>query len=151
MDDNEKLTSILRHIKRVEDNCNHLAKALQKENFHLALKLIKLGRIHDASKLDVFEFRYLHKGEKNFEEALKNHHERNPHHPEYWNGGGIHAMPDEYIAEMVCDCVARGQEFGTDTRVWFRDSATKKYFFTMEDECGKLIQKYLDLLLSKPF
>jgi hypothetical protein len=52
---------------------------------------------------------------------------------------------------MVCDCAARSSEFGTDVRVWFSSNATKKYNFTMEDSTGLLIQKYLDLLLEKPF
>lgn len=150
----ERLNAIIRHIKRVEDNCNLLARKMKDENFEFAVKLIQLGRIHDASKFDSFEFNYLGNYEKKkpveFYEALKKHHSKNPHHPEYWTGG-IHAMSNVFIAEMVCDCLARGQEFGTDTRKWFREEATKKYEFTMDDEVGILVEKYLNLLLTEPF
>lgn len=152
---NEKhLNTVIRHIKRVEDNCNHLAKKFMDTDPEFSIKLIQLGRIHDASKFDAFEFNYLGNFEKNkpveFAEALKKHHSKNPHHPEYWISG-IHSMSDVYLAEMVCDCVARGQEFGTDTREWFTVEATKKYGFQIEDRVGKTIMKYLDMLLTKPF
>lgn len=143
---NSKLNNIIRHIKRVEDNCNQLAKKLPQP---MALKLIRLGRIHDASKLEPFEFEHLHEDSPLFQDALSKHRTGNPHHPEYWSS--IHQMPDEYLAEMVCDCAARAQEFGTDIIEWFRNSATKKYQFTFEDECGKKIKKYLDLLLIPKF
>lgn len=160
--DEKKLNTIIRHIKRVEDNCNFLARKLMKIEPDFARKLIQLGRIHDASKFDIFEFKHLGNFEvvkpPEFFEALKIHHSKNPHHPEYWeydnplNGlNGIHLMPNVYIAEMVCDCHARGQEFGTDTRVWFNTQATKKYGFSMEDRIGQLITKYLDLLLTPSF
>lgn len=150
----EQLNIVIRHIKRVEDNCNLLARKLMDSEPEIALKLIQLGRIHDASKFDEFEFKWLGNYEPakppQFFEALKIHHSKNPHHPEHWKGG-IWEMPDVYIAEMVCDCHARGQEFGTDTRVWFKTQATVKYGFWMDDRVGKLITKYLDLLLSPIF
>lgn len=150
MDKQEQLTTIIRHIKRVEDNCNLIAKKIQGENFTLALKLIQQGRIHDASKLDMFEFFNLHKESKHFEYAKQIHHRGNRHHPEYWKDG-IHEMPEQFIAEMVCDCVARSQDFGTDVRKWFYEEATLRYNFTMQDKCGQLIEKYLNLLLTEPF
>lgn len=141
-----KLSSILRHIKKVEDNCNLLARRLPEE---LALKLIRLGRIHDASKLEFFEFNHLHSDSPLFDVALKQHRKKNPHHPEYWES--IHHMPDEYLAEMVCDCVARAQEFGTDARIWFERHGTDRYGFEMTDDCGKKIRYYLELLLTPSF
>jgi hypothetical protein len=150
----EKVNTILRHIKRVEDNCNLLAKKIMDDDVEFATGLIKLGRLHDVSKFDNFEFTYLGNYETTkppeFRIALKIHHSKNPHHPEHWTGG-IYSMDDIYIAEMVCDCVARGQEFGTDTRKWFEEEATEKYNFSMDDRVGLLIQKYLNLLLSEPF
>lgn len=139
-------------MRLVEDNCNKLARKLQDENFYLALKLIQLGREHDVSKFDFYEFNNLNSeaDPAAFKVALSVHHIKNKHHPEHWIHG-VKSMPDEYLAEMVCDCVARGQEFGTDTRKFFTEDATKKYNFTLEDECGKKIMKYLDLLLTKPF
>ena len=150
----KNLNTIIRHIKRVEDNCNLLAGKLMDTDSELGRKLIQLGRIHDASKFDDFEFKWLGNFEAvkppEFFEALKIHYSKNPHHPEYWKGG-VMEMPEEYIAEMVCDCLARGQEFGTDTRIWFKTQATVKYDFWMEDRVGQLITKYLDLLLPTPF
>jgi hypothetical protein len=150
MSDPEYLQSIIRHIKRVEDNCNRLAMSLQSEDFSFALRLVQRGRVHDASKFDSFEFYHLRDSSERFKEALWCHHRINSHHPEY-HDDGIHQMRELDIAEMVCDCLARGQEFGTDTRQWFTEVATKRYGFTMDDDRGKLITKYLDLLLTKPF
>lgn len=150
MEDKEKLQGIIRHVKRVEDNCNRLAMQLAEEDFSFALQLVQLGRLHDISKFGSDEFVNLDKDSPNFSEALRKHRIGNPHHPEYW-WDGIHQMPHIYLAEMVCDCVARAQEFGTDARQWFTEVATKKYNFTMEDSCGVLITKYLDLLLPKAF
>jgi len=154
MTDAEKIGIIIRHIKRVEDNCNVLAQKMMVEDCLFARKLIQAGRLHDASKFDFFEFEHLGNFEKEkpaeFFEALKIHHSKNSHHPEYWSNG-IRSMGDIHLAEMVCDCVARGQEFGTDTRKWFTEEATKKYGFSMDDEVGKKITRFLDLLLVKAF
>lgn len=166
MKNEEVLNIIIRHIKRVEDNCNTVGRKLMSTNPTFALKMIQLGRLHDASKFDSFEFLYLGNYFDSFEflyfgnyeevkppeffQALQIHHSKNPHHPEYWEGG-ITTMPEEYLAEMVCDCLARGQEFGTDTKQWFTKVATQKYGFQIDDWVGKTIMKYLDLLLAKPF
>ena len=146
----ERITEIIQHIQRVEANCNKLARKLQDTDFDFALKLIKLGRIHDASKFEPFEYDNLHKGSHLFKEALKHHHLHNPHHPEHWKGG-IHEMPKLYLAEMVCDCKARGEEFGSSTRLWFHEEATKKYKFSMKDECGQHIEHFMNLLMNPPF
>jgi len=152
MTDSEKITSILKHIKRVEDNCNIVAKKLQDTDLTFSLNLIKRGRLHDASKFDYYEFNYLFYGSEYFKEALGIHHIKNSHHPEHhWRHNGIHGMSDLDLAEMVCDCVARSQEQGTDPRKWFNEEATHKYMFNMDDPCGVKIQNYLDLLLNKPF
>jgi hypothetical protein len=148
--DGERITGIIQHIKRVESNCNIIARKLHDVNPVFALKLIQLGRIHDASKFDEFEFTNLHAGSALFEEALTVHQRKNPHHPEYWKGG-IHEMPKIYLAEMVCDCKARGEEFGTSVRLWFHDEATKKYEFKMTDDCGQHIEHFLNLLMNQPF
>jgi len=156
MTNQEKILSIIRHIKKVEDNCNIIAKQYEKEGFlDLALLLIKIGREHDLSKFSKYEFENLNSeaSEHKFKIALEIHRTGNKHHPEYWEkmGETIHQMPSIYIAEMVCDCVARGQEFGTDVRQWFEKEATEKYGFKMDDEVGKEITRCLDLLLSQPF
>lgn len=125
MEFEKNINIIIRHIKKVEDNCNLLARKLSQENTELALRLIQLGRLHDASKFDIFEFEHLNSESAQFKNALAVHHSKNPHHPEHWFK--IQDMPDEYLAEMTCDCVARAQEFGTDARKWFNETATIKY------------------------
>ncbi len=151
MNNQQKLDAILKHLKMVESNTQALAKKLIDTNKSFALKLVAAGRKHDLSKLNDFEFDNLNDDAPAdvFDAALKMHRKRNSHHPEYHNS--IHDMSELNIAEMVCDCVARGQEFGTDSRVWFSKSATKKYGFKMSDPAGKLITKYLNLLLTPVF
>lgn len=146
-----KVELILQHIKRVESLTQKLAKYYLNKDQDFALKLIKQGRTHDLSKFDFFEFTYLnHEADKElFQQALASHREKNKHHPEYW--GSIHNMPDEFIAEMVCDCLARAQEFGTNVETWFSRNATKKYGFKMKDTVGKKIKEYLAVLLDTRF
>lgn len=146
----QKVESILQHIKKVESNCAKLGKLLiEKGNNDFGIRLIAAGRMHDLSKFSEFEFKYLWPGEKYFEDALIVHQQANNHHPECWRN--IHEMPTLFIAEMVCDCVARAQEFGTDVRSWFENEATVKYGFTMEDPVGKAVTEYLNLLLTPKF
>lgn len=150
----EKITSILRHIKRVEDNCNQLAKHYEDTDLDFALKLIIRGRQHDCSKLTDFEFKNLFEGEKYFDVALQEHRYRNDHHPEFHNtdGNGIWLMDNLQLAEMVCDCVARAQEFVTDARKWLlEEGAPQKYSFEKGDRVYNKIKEYLDILLTKPF
>lgn len=147
--DVQRIGDIIRHIKLVEANCDKIAFKIQKTDFDFARRLIQLGRIHDASKFDGYELKHLHADSPKFANALGIHHMRNKHHPEYWND--IRNMPEIYVAEMVCDCAARGQEFGSDVREWFEKSATVKYNFKMDDEVGQLITKYLDMLLTPRF
>lgn len=126
-----------------------LAERLINEDRSFALTLIFNSRLHDVSKFGDFEFNHLWAGDEKFEEALEKHRRHNKHHPEYW--GLIQRMPDLYIAEMVCDCFARSQEFGTSVEDWFKNQATKKYNFKWNDEVGKKIQKYLAILTATKF
>ena len=150
MDKIEKLEKVLDHIKHVQENCYKLGfKLIKRGQFELGRKLIANGQIHDNSKFHGVEFDHLFADDTLLFTAVKHHASTNPHHPEYWVS--IHIMPEEYIAEMVCDCTARSSEFGSDVRQWFMLQATEKYGFTMDDEVGKKIVFYLDLLLDKPF
>lgn len=147
MEHSEKISTIIRHIHRVEDNCCQLAKKLPED---MGRKLVQLGRIHDASKFDNYEFEHLFdKQDPCFSTAIAIHHSKNPHHPEYWSS--IHEMPDIYLAEMVCDCVARSQEFGDDARTYLFEVASKRFNFTIDDKCGQKISEYLNLLLTPKF
>lgn len=174
MERNEKLTGILRHIKRVEDNCNLLAQKLETEDEKFSRALIQRGRLHDASKLNEFEFRHLNSESKLFKAALEIHHINNSHHPEYYEikqkswykswikdpsnkpeefilEKGIFLMSELDIAEMVCDCLARSQEFGSDINEWFFELALQKYEYKEGDKVWNSIKKYLSLLLTPKF
>lgn len=152
--DQEHLQSILRHIKKVEDNCNLLARKMWGDDPVWARELIQRGRLHDASKLSMLEFNNLRGGHPYFENALGLHRKKNDHHPEYWDEG-ITKMSSVAVAEMVCDCLARSQEFGTDIRKWFfgntEQDAPFKYGYSNKDEVWYMIDKYLNMLLTPIF
>ena len=126
-----------------------LAERMIDEGQNFSLELIKNSRLHDLSKFEPYEFICLWPDNVEFQSALKHHRKHNKHHPEYW--GLIQKMPDLYIAEMVCDCFARSQEFGTSVEDWFKNEATNKYQFKWDDEVGKKIQKYLSILTATKF
>lgn len=146
----QKLTIVISHIDKVRKNCIKLGFILIKMGeTQLGRTLIANGMIHDNSKFTGIEFEHLFKGDDLLSESVKHHQLVNPHHPEYW--GGIHNMPEVYLIEMVCDCAARSAEFGTDIKHFFSDVATKKYNFTMGDNVGVKIKKYIDLLYNSSF
>jgi len=146
----DKIKLILVHIDNVQRNCDKLGlKLIQLNNVELGRNIIANGRIHDNSKLRGFEFEQLFKDEPLLREAIQHHQSTNPHHPEYWRG--IKEMPYVYLAEMVCDCTARAQEFGQDARKWLNEEATKRYGFTEKDNCYTHINYFLDLLLEPGF
>jgi hypothetical protein len=152
MTDTQKLTSIIQHIKRVEDNCNIISRKMMDINPRFAIAIAKRGRVHDASKFDQLEFENLWEGSKCFEIAILNHHCHNSHHPEFYRNG-IHGMSELDLAEMVCDCTARAQEFGKDVRIWFfsEDKAPKKYGYVGEQDIYDRLEYYINMLLNKSF
>lgn len=146
----EKIELVLSHIQHVQDNCYKLGMKLIKiGEVEMGRILIANGQIHDNSKFKGIEFDHLFHGDSILSEVVKHHSSTNAHHPEFW--GHIKMMPPVYIAEMVCDCAARSAEFGTNVHDFFKNVATKKYDFTMEDEVGKKISYFLSLLLQQPF
>lgn len=146
----EKIEKVLNHIQNVQRNCYRLGMIMIKDgNIEMGRNLIANGQIHDNSKLKGIEFAHLFGGDPLLKDVAIHHSSTNMHHPEYW--GSIQEMPEVYIAEMVCDCAARSAEFGTDVRVWFSEIASLKYSYQMTDSVGKKIEKYLNLLLEKPF
>ena len=151
----EKLDTILRHIKRVEENCNLVAEKLIDINPAFSMAIARRGRLHDASKLEPLEFEHLWSDDNKFEIALANHHAGNSHHPEHYLNG-IYGMSDLDLCEMVCDCTARGQEFGTNVREWFfdvkdPDNAPTKFGYAGDEKMYAKIESYLVLILSTPF
>lgn len=150
METYEKIEHVLNHIQNVQRNCYKLGlKLIKAGEIELGRNLIANGQIHDNSKFKGIEFDHLFYGDDILKEVVKHHASTNQHHPEYW--GSIHKMPEVYVAEMVCDCASRSAEQGSDLRHWFRDKATEKYGFTMDEPIGIYIQKFLNLLLEPPF
>jgi len=152
MTDTEKLTSIIQHIKRVEDNCNIISRKMMDINPRFAIAIAKRGRIHDASKFDQLEFENLWVDSRLFTISLLHHHTNNSHHPEHYRNG-IHGMSELDLAEMVADCAARAQEFGKDVRIWFfsDDKAPKKYGYLGEQHIYDRLEYYVNMLLNTSF
>lgn len=151
METTEKIELVLNHIQNVQRNCYKLGLKLLKDGqIELGRQLIANGQIHDNSKFKGVEFDHLFYGDPILKDAIKHHRAINPHHPEYWHNG-IKGIPEIYLVEMVCDMTARSQEFGTDIRIWLKEEATKRYKFEMDDEVGKKITYYLNMLLDKTF
>ncbi len=157
----QKIQQIKRHTDLVDQNCRILGYKLfelidnETVRFDLTrddvLLLFKLGKIHDADKLEPFMIDNLWPEAEKFTAALKRHQYQNGHHPEHW-ANGINDMPTVYVAEMVCDCAARAQEFGSDVRTWFHNQAPTRYGFSFENnEVGLKIDYFLDILLTKKF
>lgn len=137
---------IISHIEFVQRNMQKLAERVPSS---FGKKLYKNSYLHDNSKLSGFELKYLNEETREskpdfFYEALQHHRVNNPHHVEFW--GDIHEMPQIYIAELVCDCVARGQELCTNTSEWFSKTMPERYEFTEDEKVYHDIQKYFALL-----
>lgn len=119
----------------------------------LGQRLLKLGQVHDASKiLNLTEFKYLrddYLGKPEFAAALLSHQTTNLHHPEAWHG--IEEMPRVYVAEMVCDWKARSGEFGSDVMAWVKKRATEKFGFSTSGRAYKEIKEFFGILLDKAF
>ena len=150
--DQEKIDKIISHIKNVQKNMVKLGEYfLQNGDPELGRTLIANSFLHDNSKFYGIEWDALFtRSKKMIALAISQHHDHNPHHPEYWIGG-IQEMPKQYRAEMACDICARSAEFGTNPRDWWKDDATKKYGFKEGDDIYHEVLGYMDLLLEKPF
>lgn len=146
----EKMESIIRHIKMVENNCNIISKKTMDTSPNFAILIAKRGRLHDASKFDELEFDHLWEGDELFDMALLHHRSNNSHHPEFYPNG-IFGMSNVDIAEYVADCCARGQEFGTDVRDWLLVRAAEKYGYKDEKLIMQEIEMYINMILNKPF
>ncbi len=145
---------ILRHIRHVQDNCETLGiRLIENGEFQLGRDLIANSMIHDNSKFYGMEFDLLRKdadvNHVAFQSAVKQHNHTNNHHPERWQH--ISKMPDVYLAEFVCDTVARSGEFGSSYQEWLDTKATIRFGFTKDDPVYPRILRFVNLLLDKPF
>lgn len=151
----DRVNIVLEHIKLVREHCIKLglhfiskSDKLSDDAF-MGLSLLRLAHEHDIDKLTVYMLAHLWPESPHFKIALEAHQKANKHHPEYW--GKIQDMQRVYVAEMVCDCYARSNQFGTDIRTWFETVATVKYSFTMDEQVGLWITEFLDILLIPKF
>ncbi|MFO0879846.1 MAG: DUF5662 family protein [Gemmataceae bacterium] len=150
----DHLDNLLRHIERVREACDLLGRRMiQRGRPYFGRMLIARGCVHDASKFHGIEWDFLHAGQDVPHDqqllAIEHHRRTNDHHPEFW--GGLEAMPEIAVAEMVCDWYARSQEFGTDLRRWIADEATPRYNITSASDQATWIQEFLDLVVARPF
>ena len=154
MNINDHLDNLIRHIDLVRENCILLGKRLIAQGRKdFGRLLIANGFIHDQSKFFGIEWQYLHVGpdveKEHLRDAISQHTSVNTHHPEYW--GGIENMPEIAVAEFVCDCYSRAQEFGTNLREWLTEEAVDKYKIDLEGDQWKWIQNFTNLLLQDSF
>jgi hypothetical protein len=156
----DKIRSLTRHIRNVEDNCLFLGTELIKRGeVDLGRRLIANGYVHDTSKFYGIEFENLsHSVSSNTKEenaklklriAVQHHCATNSHHPEFWDG--IKNMPRIAIGELVADWKSRSEEFGTNLRDWIDGEAAKRWEFTKEDSVYKEVMEFVDILCPKPF
>jgi len=115
-----------------------------------SINLVKRGRLHDASKFGEIEFEHLWYGDKLFDIAKMHHYTHNSHHPEHYINS-IWGFNELDLAEYTCDCVARAQEFGTDSRIWLLDIAAEKYGYKNDEKIMEEIEMYINMILNKPF
>ena len=142
------------HIHMVQANARILASHFIKEGRHREAKeLLARAQVHDKSKWFGIEWDYLHQGDDIDREliqlAIRQHQAVNDHHPEFHNG--IENMPEMCIAEMVCDWLARAQEFGKDVNDFVTNVATEKYKLYMWAKQRRLINEYLAILTPVKF
>lgn len=144
------------HIRRVQENARVLAdKLADRGQTEFARVLLGYAHIHDASKWHGIEWEFMHLGpdvdKSLLKKAIEQHQKTNPHHPEYW--GGLDKMPatSPYVAEMVCDWLARSQEFATDLRAWVDTQAPQRFDFERSPAQVEKINQYIALLLPRKF
>ena len=153
--ESKRLSTLLRHINGVKENCELLGlRLIERGEEKLGYQLIANGFVHDHSKFSGVEWLYLHSDIKEsepekFELAVINHININFHHPEAWSN--IRDMAPVYLAECICDLKARSSEFGNDLKEWWKEKWLPKYEVTTNCKIYKEMKDFLDLLLDKSF
>ena len=108
------------------------------------------GLTHDLSKYSPVEFwngvkfytgtaspHIAERAKYGYSKAWVHHHNRNPHHAEYWQDIGVNGkaspidMPYKYLIEMVCDRVAASMIYLGDK---YTDDAPLQYYESHRDE-----------------
>jgi hypothetical protein len=116
---------------------HHLAylKSLLNHKYFVVLEGHRLGLSwwqllwHDWSKFlpdEWFSGVVYHRDGTSHIDALKKHHQRNRHHPQYWvRGDTVSPMPERFYLEMIADWRAMGRVKGTSTIEWYRAYGVK--------------------------
>ena len=146
----QKLARLRRHIGDVQKTCNILGdRLIDAGEDALGLELIANAMLHDNSKFRGIEWESLHPeaSAEQLKAAIAAHNTKNPHHPEYW--GGIDAMPEVYLAEMVCDWSARSGELGTSLLDFIDRVAAQKYGYAINDAIHQKLHRFSHLLLEQ--
>jgi len=120
--------------------------------FNLGKTLIANSFLHDNSKFFGAEWDHLsidNPEENNLRIAVMQHNRTNRHHPEFYDGG-IHGMPREALAELVCDWKARSAERGTSLRDWIETEGFKRFNFTKADPVYDMLMAFVEMLLEPP-
>ncbi len=150
----EHIDDLAGHIRRVQENARSLASVLIGDGrSEFARVLLAKASVHDASKWHGIEWQFLHQGPDvdpvGLRAAIEQHQKTNDHHPEYW--GGFENMPEICIAEMVCDWLARSQEFATDMRDWVKRVAAEKHSFHKSPAQAAKVWAFIEMLLPVKF
>lgn len=153
-DNEEHVEDLIGHVRRVQSNAMDLARHFMRNGrAEFARVLLAKVHLHDASKWGGIEWDWMHRGPdaagKQLELAISQHQKTNDHHPEYW--GGLKNMPEICVAEMVCDWLARSQEFATDLRVYIRTQAAERFDFAWAVAQAEWIWKFVGILLPEKF
>ena len=142
----DKLLKLIRHIENCKQNCMLIAEQIYEQNPDMARQLVANAYLHDNSKFYGIEWTALVSGDTELlEEAIAQHHQNNPHHPEFYES--ICEMPEVYLIECVCDWKARSEEFGTDLNGWL-DKVSEKYKIGKTSKTFKKIKKYSEMLVE---
>lgn len=150
----QHLDNLIRHIDMVRQAGVLMGKRLmERGEKDFGRLLIAKCYEHDVTKFYGIEWKYLHAGndvpKAELERAVQQHVATNPHHPEYW--GGLEYMPRIAVAEMVCDWLARSQEFGTGLRDWITEVACERFDIDTESEQYVWIMSFVDIVLEDAF
>jgi hypothetical protein len=153
-DDEQHVDDLDGHIRRVQENAMKLAKHyLGNGRREFARVLLAKANCHDQSKYAGIEWQYMHRGpivdKAMLTAAIEQHQRTNDHHPEYW--GGLKNMPEVCVVEMVCDWLARSQEFATDLREYVKTEACERFDFASATQQVKWIWDTIDILLPQKF
>jgi len=150
--DIDRLQKLIRHIRGVQENALILGERLMEQgHFNLGKMIIANSFLHDNTKFLGSEWEYLstEPSDHDLKIAVSQHNRTNRHHPEFYDGG-IHDMPREYLAELICDWKSRSGERGTSLIEWINTEAMKRYRFSKDDLVYRDLMEFVDLLIEPP-